>query len=110
VGSVTWTEIPTQDFARAQKFYGEVFSWTFTNQENAICPTTGKPTDPFMVYFARGPSRGGLVKTAPENHLTPATHPANADKQKTSVCVTLNTDSVDKTLERIVKAGGELYK
>jgi len=43
------------------------------------------------------------------NHLSPATHPDNAEKKRMAVRVTIAVNNVDETLEAIKKAGGAIY-
>jgi len=76
----------------------------------AICKETGKPApEPQVVMFMKGPMHGSLVKVEPDNHISAAKHPDNAEKKKTSVTVTIATNSVDDALQAVEKAGGKIY-
>jgi predicted enzyme related to lactoylglutathione lyase len=107
VGTVTWIEIPATDLTRVQAFYSSVFGWNY--------PASSAPTDPNCaaepqyVIFNKGITNGGFCKVSPENFLSPALHPDNPEKVRTSVRVTLNVESVDETLIAIEKAGGSVY-
>jgi hypothetical protein len=61
------------------------------------------------VLFNKGKTAGGFSKVSPENFLSPARHPDNAEKARLSVRTTLCVESVDTALEEIVKAGGSVY-
>jgi len=50
-----------------------------------------------------------MVKMERENHLSPATHPDNAEKKRMAVRVTIAVNNVDEALEAIKEAGGEMY-
>ncbi|KAH8594090.1 hypothetical protein B0O99DRAFT_688117 [Bisporella sp. PMI_857] len=108
-GSISWIEIPVLDLTRAQKFYEEVFEWTYT-------PMTGgsseecKNAEPEYVLFRKGTTNGGLVKVSEDCHLSPATQPSVDTKSKTTVCVTINVESIDETFKLIEKAGGAVHK
>jgi predicted enzyme related to lactoylglutathione lyase len=109
-GAITWTEIPVTNISRAQKFYEDVFNWTYTPMPS-VCKETGKKLDePPVVLFVKGPSHGSLVKVSEEDHLSPAKHPQNPEKSKLSVRVTITVESIDDTMKLVEKAGGELYK
>ncbi len=38
MNTVSWFEIGTDEPARAERFYGEVFGWTFADDEDAAMP------------------------------------------------------------------------
>lgn len=59
--------------------------------------------------FQKGTTYGSFRKLSAENHLSPGLHPSNEDKKKVAVTVTINTEDMDGTLEKIVQAGGEVW-
>ncbi len=62
-----------------------------------------------FVMFNKGPTNGGFVKVAPNNILSAALHPDNANKEKLCVRNTITVDSVDDAVKRVQEAGGALY-
>ena len=46
----------------------------------------------------------------PENHLSPAKHPSNPDKERKAVNVTIAVESIEEALESIKHAGGAEYQ
>lgn len=75
-----------------------------------ICPETGKQLEePKVIMFQKGATHGSFVKVDPGNHLSPAMHPDNPDKERIAVRVTITVESVDETLKAVEKAGGEVY-
>jgi len=106
VGSVTWIEIPAVDLSRVKIFYSTVFDWTFPSMAPPGVECKG---DPDYLMFTKGTTNGGFQKVSPENFLSPALHPDNPEQKRISVRVTLNVESVDDTLEAVVKAGGAVY-
>ncbi|KAH6715237.1 hypothetical protein DL95DRAFT_382551 [Leptodontidium sp. 2 PMI_412] len=106
-GSITWTEIPATDMVRVQKFYSEVFGWTY----DGMPPMLDADGTPHFVMFNKGRTNGGFVRVAPEDFLSAALHPQNGDggKKKLSVRNTITVDSVDETMKKVEEAGGELY-
>jgi predicted enzyme related to lactoylglutathione lyase len=95
---ITWVEIPCTDLERVQTFYSTIFGWTVTSSPN-----------PEVSLFSKGSTHGSFVTLKPEKFLSPATHPNNPDKEHMAVRVTLNVESVDKSMEEVEKAGGSLY-
>ncbi|KAF2190349.1 hypothetical protein K469DRAFT_699966 [Zopfia rhizophila CBS 207.26] len=102
-GTISWTEIPAQDLASAQTFYGTVFGWEFSTT------SVGDGSKPEVILFSKGPTHGSLVKVEKENHLSPAMHPDNPEKKRIAVRVTITVKNVDETLETVKKAGGAVY-
>lgn len=83
-------ELTAEDTERAQKFYGEVFGWTFQKWGDDAMPyylsTTGNDPEPGI--------NGGLMLRQPG--MGPGT------------TNTMGVESVDKSVETIVKAGGKI--
>ncbi|KAH7393146.1 hypothetical protein BKA64DRAFT_675407 [Cadophora sp. MPI-SDFR-AT-0126] len=104
-GSITWTEIPATDMSRVQKFYSDVFGWTY----DGMSPMLDENGSPTFVMFNKGTTNGGFVKVQPEDLLTASLHPDNDGKKKLSVRNTISVDSVDDSLGKIEEAGGKLY-
>ncbi|PVH85434.1 hypothetical protein DL98DRAFT_583530 [Cadophora sp. DSE1049] len=104
-GSITWTEIPATDMSRVQKFYSDVFGWTYVGMPPML-DANGEPT---FVMYNKGTTNGGFVKVEPEDLLSAALHPGNDEKKKLSVRNTITVDSVDESLKKVEEAGGKLY-
>ncbi|KAH7321483.1 hypothetical protein BKA65DRAFT_81983 [Rhexocercosporidium sp. MPI-PUGE-AT-0058] len=104
-GSITWTEIPATDMSRVQKFYAEVFGWTY----DGMAPILDANGSPRFVMFNKGSTNGGFVKVEPEDFLSAALHPQNGEKRKLSVRNTITVENVDESLKRVEEAGGEAY-
>jgi hypothetical protein len=51
-----------------------------------------------------------IAKLSPENHLSPAKHPANASKEKRSINVAISVESIEETMKAIEKNGGAVYQ
>jgi len=97
-GIIIWNEIPCLDLERVQTFYSTVFGWTSNPSGN-----------PDVSLFNKESTNGSFVKLAPENLLSPATHPDNPSKERLAVRITINVDSIDEALKEIEKAGGASY-
>jgi hypothetical protein len=90
-------------------FYRDAFGWEYITQPST-CPETGeKKPEPQFMMFKKGNSHGSFKKVGPPHHLSPATHPDNADKQKVTVTVTITTDNMEEAMKAVEKAGGSLY-
>jgi hypothetical protein len=59
--------------------------------------------------FQKGTTYGSLRLVEPAYHLSPGTHPDNANKRKVAVTVTINSENIDETLKTIEEAGGAVY-
>ena len=91
------------------KFYKDVFGWEYI-PSSSTCPETGeKITEPNFMMFKKGNCHGSFRKVGPLDHLSPSTHPDNADKQKVSVTVTITTDNMEETMKAVEEAGGSIY-
>ncbi|KAF4637266.1 hypothetical protein G7Y89_g815 [Cudoniella acicularis] len=101
-GPNIWLEIPATDLTRVQKFYSTIFGWSFK-------PVPMPNNQEEYITFNKGTLTGGFIKVSPENFLSPAAHPDNAEKERVAVRVTLTVDSLDETLKRVVEAGGGVY-
>jgi len=106
LNTITWTEIPCTDLTRVQTFYNTVFGWNVTPFPAQDADTANEPC---VAMFNKGAMHGCFVKLAPENLLSPATHPDNEKKERASVRVTITVGSVDEMLEKVKEAGGDIY-
>ncbi|CZR64492.1 uncharacterized protein PAC_14390 [Phialocephala subalpina] len=97
-GTIIWNEIPCLDLERIQTFYSTVFGWTSN--------PTGNPN---VSLFNKESTNGSFVKLTTENFLSPAIHPDNPSKERLSVRITINVESVDEALKEVERAGGALY-
>ena len=90
-----------------------VYSRSISNRETGDKDSSLKPQDPVFVMFrfnAADPvPHGGFAKVTSENLLSPALHPDNEKKTRSSVCCTITVRSCDDTLKKVVEAGGEVY-
>jgi hypothetical protein len=77
-------EIPVSDFAKAQKFYGDVFGWTFEYY----------PEMKYMLFNTGTPPAGGMMIPVPG--------------QPGGVLNHLGVKSVDESILAIQKAGGKI--
>lgn len=85
-------EIPAKDFKKAKEFYEKIFDWKVEiwGEEGAMAYTTKVDKDQNPVE--PGGINGGFYKRSSKN-------------QQPSFAV--QTDSIDKTLEAVEKAGGK---
>lgn len=88
-------EIPTQDLARASKFYESLFGWTLSayppsSKEYLMAATT--KTNQFGVPIDPGAINGGLV----------------TDKTTQAPIIVIRVDDVDEHTKKIEAAGGKL--
>lgn len=91
------------------KFYKDAFGWEYINTPST-CPETGeKATQPSFMMFQKGKTHGSFRKVEHLHHLSPATHPDNADKQKVTVTVTIITDNMEENIKAVENAGGSVY-
>lgn len=60
--------------------------------------------------FTSGMTHGSFVVVKPECHLSAAKMNKRDEKKMTGVTVTVNVKSVDETLGKVAKEGGEVYK
>lgn len=77
-------ELNVADIARARKFYGEAFGWTFTDYGPVYCE------------FTDGRLTGGLTTSGPVKPGGPL--------------VILYTDDLAKAQKRVEEAGGKILK
>lgn len=89
-------EIPADDMKRAEKFYKENFGWNINlvPQFNYAILHTG-PTDEKGMTKEPGFINGGMLK--------------RTDPVKSPV-ITINVDSIDKSLLKIEKTGGKTIR
>lgn len=83
--SINYVELNVADIARAKRFYGEVFDWTFTDYGPNYCE------------FSDGHMTGGFDSSAP---VTPGGGPL----------VVLYGNDLADLVERITAAGGLIVK
>jgi predicted enzyme related to lactoylglutathione lyase len=81
-----WVEIRVRDLEKAQKFYGSLFDWKITGDENKN-----------YAYWmtSTGEKPGGALWLMPK-------------EKPTGVYVYIAVDNIEKTLEKIVKMGGKI--
>lgn len=83
ITKMNWWEIPVPDLDDAQRFYGEVFGWTF---------------QPFGEnYFAA---------TGPDGDMLGGIFLASEDELGNGVRITFETDDLEAALGRVTAAGG----
>ncbi|BCI55129.1 hypothetical protein NIIDNTM18_44070 [Mycolicibacterium litorale] len=86
LGAPTWIDLATSDMDRAQRFYGEVFGWTFTSA---------------------GPEYGGYVNALKDGHPVAGLMPKHPDYDGPDGWITyLHTADIDGTLAAATAAGG----
>lgn len=90
---VCFFEIPASDFHKAKSFYETVFDWNIqlSGDEGAMALTTAADKD--FNPIEPGGINGGFYKRKSKND-----HPS----------VGVETDSIDKTIKAIEKAGGKV--
>lgn len=89
---IGWFEIGTDDPAAAEKFYGDLFGWTLTHEND-------KSTDPAYQIVATGDPqglRGGLFATA--------------GKVPNYAVFTVLVEDVETTCRRAEAAGGQVQR
>ena len=94
-GKVVHFEIPADDVARAQAFYGEAFGWQMMPVEgmNYTVVMTG-PSDPETGPTEAGFINGGVFERSPE-------FPGKAPN------VVIDVESIDDALRGVEAAGGK---
>jgi len=92
VARPTHFEIPVEDADRAEKFYGELFGWTFQRYPGAPSyygmTTTGPDTETPGI-------NGALFQRSPENN---------------QVTLTMNVDSIDETSAKAQSLGARVVQ
>jgi len=90
-------EIPSGDKERAGKFYGEVFGWSFVDmpEMNYKIARSGEVDENNMMK-EKGVINGGIFD--------------RGDGPVKSTTIIMNVESIDETLEKIKRAGGEIVK
>lgn len=95
-------DLPTSNVARAARFYGDVFGWTFERRQ----PTSaqeGESGAPTMCFRGSGaPEEDGWLDIAPEVGLVAVAEVPPPG----SVGASIGVDSIDRAFERIQLAGG----
>ena len=81
-----WVEIRVRDLEKAQKFYGSLFDWKITGDENK---------DYAYWIINTGEKLGGGLWRMPK-------------EKPTGVYVYIAVDDIEKTLEMVVKMGGKV--
>ena len=86
-------EIPVDDFARAEKFYSEVFDWKI-NRVSGFDYTlvNTAEVDEKMMPKEKGAINGGMLKRG----------------QIKNIVITVNVQDVDNYLKKTVNAGGKI--
>jgi uncharacterized protein len=83
ITKMDWWEIPVPDVDDAQRFYGEVFGWTFSPMGE----------DYVAAHGPEGTMLGGIFK-------------ASGEDLGNGVRITFGTDDLEAALERVTAAGG----
>lgn len=91
--AITWFDIPSLDFNRAIKFYGEILGTPLRVDDYLGQRLAYFPMDP------KGDVGGDLVP--PSKHNKPS---------KTGTRVYLSVESIDDVVARVVKAGGRIVQ
>jgi len=81
-----WVEIRVRDLDKAKKFYGSLFDWKISGEEN-------KDFAYWLIDTGEKPS-GGMWRFPKEKPI--------------GVLVYIAVDDIDKTLENVVKLGGKV--
>lgn len=84
---INYIELPAEDFAGIRAFYGDVFGWTFQDYGDNYCA------------FNDGALDGGFYRAA-----------LHSDSSRGAALVVLYAADLELMLERIIAAGGELWK
>ncbi len=98
MNKVVHFEIPTDDHARAKRFYGDVFGWHLQDMPAGADMYTFAITSPVDDQFRHkesGAINGGMFQRRPQ---LPVTNPV----------ITIEVDSIDEHASRIEAAGGTL--
>ena len=83
-------DMTAEDVERSIKFYQDVFGWKFTKWE--------------------GPMEYWMISTGPENEPGIDGGLSIREGDSAGVVNTIGVESIDKTLEQIVKAGGKIVQ
>ena len=88
-GKIIWRDLLTNDPAASQRFYGELFGWTFESPEN---------NSAYTLIRNNGRMIGGMIDTVALN---------NRDDISQWV-VLMSVEDVDASIARVTAAGGEV--
>lgn len=84
---INYIEFPVKSIHRAKKFYSEVFGWSFEEYDNEY------------VSFNDGVMKGGFYKSS-----------EIVSTKQERVLVIFYSENLEATLDKIVKAGGEVVQ
>jgi uncharacterized protein len=96
MNKVVHFEIPSDDRARAKKFYGEVFGWSLQDMpvgEDVYTIAITSPVDEKFMHKESGAINGGIFQKSTEVP-TPV--------------ITIDVESIDEHAKKIEAAGGKL--
>ena len=86
-------EIPATDFKKAKDFYGKIFDWKLDMWGDGYMMAMTTAVDKKQMITEKGGINGGFYKR-------------KSKSQQPSFVI--ETDSIDKTLEKVKKAGGKV--
>jgi predicted enzyme related to lactoylglutathione lyase len=86
MNNICHIELPSKDFHKARKFYGDVFSWQFEEMKEMN----------YLAFKAPEGVNGGFTDT-----LEPA--------QKPGIVFYIEVDDIEATIKKAEKAGGKCY-
>ncbi|MBC8385529.1 MAG: VOC family protein [Candidatus Cloacimonetes bacterium] len=81
---IEWIEIPAPDLEKAKEFYSAIFGWKISEYS------------PDYLIFESGNMNGGMYK--------------NRQPSDNGICFSITVQSIEETLNKIVKLGGQLVK
>ncbi|MCR4324327.1 MAG: VOC family protein [Candidatus Curtissbacteria bacterium] len=93
--SVVHFEIPTDDLARANKFYSSAFGWNMISE-------TGH--DYVLVMTAESDEKGPKERARINGGMLKRQGPI------TNIVITINVDDIDEALRKIEEAGGKTIR
>lgn len=114
LNTISFAIVPCTDYDRVQKFYGDVFDWTFTPGS----PEAQEDETVVGVLWHCGRMNGGFMKIKPENFVSPAADSgaSNNDIKSYSthhtsigIRLVLPVESIEEKIEKIQLAGGGVY-
>ena len=90
---VTHFEIPAVNLERAQKFYGDIFGWTFNPYDDDYVMVTASECDDLGAPIEYGTINGGLQRKGPRAQ-TPT--------------IVISVENIDTALKKIIELGGKV--
>ncbi|KAK3196337.1 hypothetical protein K4F52_000719 [Lecanicillium sp. MT-2017a] len=103
VGKICWLDVPVYDVERAKKFYTEVLDW---DCNVGAFPDPG-PGAHSMHFFKNAAGVNGAFSHMKEGLLV--TNHNKTSREALSLAPTFNVENCQETLDKAIKAGGELH-